>query len=50
MALELYRSIPRAALWVLPRAGHGPIYQDAAPLFVRTSLEFFRGSAAPDQT
>jgi pimeloyl-ACP methyl ester carboxylesterase len=50
MAVELYRSIPRSALWVLPRAGHGPIYQDAAPLFVRTSLDFFRGSGPPAQT
>jgi pimeloyl-ACP methyl ester carboxylesterase len=46
MAVDLYRAIPRSALWVLPNAGHGPIYLDAAPLFAKTALEFFRAGAA----
>lgn len=40
MAVEMYRAIPGAALWVVPGGGHGPIFADAAPLFVRTALDF----------
>ena len=46
MAVDLYRAIPRSALWVQPRAGHGNIYLEAAPPFVSTSLAFFRDVAA----
>ena len=45
MAVDLYRAIPRAALWVLPRSGHGPIYLEAAAPFVQASLEFFRSAS-----
>jgi len=45
MAIKMYRAIPKAALWVVPNAGHGPVFFDAAPQFVQTSLAFFR--AAP---
>jgi pimeloyl-ACP methyl ester carboxylesterase len=40
MAFEMFSSIPRAALWVVPMGGHGPIYLEAAPLFAKTALEF----------
>lgn len=46
LTLEMYRAIPRAALWILPEAGHGPIFLDAAPAFTRTALAFLRGGAA----
>ena len=46
MAVDMYRAIPRAALWVLPGAGHGPIYLEAAAPFVKASLDFFRGASA----
>jgi pimeloyl-ACP methyl ester carboxylesterase len=42
IAVEMYRSIPKAALWIVPNGGHGPIFFEAAEQFARTSLEFFR--------
>jgi pimeloyl-ACP methyl ester carboxylesterase len=41
MAVEMYRAIPRSALWVVPNGGHGPVFLDAAPQFVKTTLGFF---------
>jgi pimeloyl-ACP methyl ester carboxylesterase len=43
MAVEMYRTIPRSALWIVPNAGHGPVFFDAAAQFAQTSLAFFRG-------
>lgn len=43
LALELQASIPRAFLWIVPNGSHGPIFGDAAPRFVETTLAFFRG-------
>jgi pimeloyl-ACP methyl ester carboxylesterase len=42
MAVEMYRAIPRAALWVVPNGGRGPIFQEAQAHFVQTTLAFFR--------
>ena len=42
MGVEMYRAIPRAALWVVPKGGHGPIFAEAARLFARTALDFLR--------
>jgi len=42
MAVEMYRAIPRASLWVVPNGGHGPVFVDYAPQFARTALAFFR--------
>jgi pimeloyl-ACP methyl ester carboxylesterase len=44
MAVEMYRAIPRSALWVVPNGGHGPVFFDAAPQFAQTALAFFRMS------
>jgi pimeloyl-ACP methyl ester carboxylesterase len=41
--VEMYRAIPRSALWVLPNGGHGPIFGEARDAFVRTALAFLRG-------
>lgn len=38
MAVEMYRAIPHAALWVVPGGGHGPIFLDATPAFVHAAL------------
>lgn len=38
LAVEMYRSIPGSALWVVPNAGHGPIFGAAAPAFVERAL------------
>jgi pimeloyl-ACP methyl ester carboxylesterase len=42
LALELYRSIPKASLWVVPDGGHGPIFGALAPPFAEASLAFLR--------
>lgn len=43
LALELYRAIPNASLWVVPNGGHGPIFGNEAPAFVATASAFFAG-------
>jgi len=45
MAVEMYRSIPRSTLWVVPAGGHGPVFFEAAAQFAQTALGFFRTSA-----
>jgi pimeloyl-ACP methyl ester carboxylesterase len=40
LALELYRAIPKSSLWVVPDAGHAPIFGEQAPPFVRTATSF----------
>jgi len=45
MAVEMYRAIPRSALWVVPNGGHGPVFFDAAAQFAQTALAFFRKPA-----
>ena len=44
MGVEMYRAIPRSALWVVPNGNHGPVFLDKAEQFVRTSLAFFKGN------
>jgi pimeloyl-ACP methyl ester carboxylesterase len=40
LALELYRSIPGSALWVVPDGGHGPIFGPLAAPFGATATAF----------
>jgi pimeloyl-ACP methyl ester carboxylesterase len=42
LGVELYRSIPGSALWVVPRGGHGPIFSGGGEPFARAALEFLR--------
>jgi pimeloyl-ACP methyl ester carboxylesterase len=42
MAVEMYRAIPRSALWVVPNGSHGPVFLEAAQQFVETTLSFLR--------
>ena len=42
MAVEMYRAIPRSALWVVPNGGHGPVFFGDAARFAQTALAFFR--------
>ena len=42
MAIEMYRAIPRSALWVIPNGGHGPVFFDFAGQFAETALAFLR--------
>jgi pimeloyl-ACP methyl ester carboxylesterase len=46
MAVEMYRALPRASLFVLPGEGHAPAFGRAAGAFVDASLAFLRGSTA----
>ena len=38
LAMEMYRSSPSSALWVVPNGGHGPIFGALAAPFVDTAL------------
>jgi pimeloyl-ACP methyl ester carboxylesterase len=38
LALELYRNIPRSALWVVPHGGHGPVFGERAAIFRDAAL------------
>jgi pimeloyl-ACP methyl ester carboxylesterase len=44
LALEMYRAIPSSALWVVPNAGHGPIFGAMAAPFVQTAVAHLEGS------
>jgi pimeloyl-ACP methyl ester carboxylesterase len=46
MAVELYKSIPQAYLWVVPNGGHGPIFGEMADRFAEASLAFLNGEWA----
>jgi len=43
LALQMYRAIPSAQLWVVAGGGHGPIFGAQAPAFRNTALEFLKG-------
>ncbi len=45
MAVQMYRAIPKCALWVVPNGGHGPVFMDAAAQFAQTALTFLRAPA-----
>ena len=45
MGVEMYRAIPRSALWVVPNRGHGPIFGDALPALAKLRLPSFRSEA-----
>lgn len=42
LAIELYRGIPHSALWVVPNAGHGPIFGQLAPTFAAAAVDHLR--------
>ena len=44
IAVAMYRAIPKSALWIVPNGGHGPVFFEAAPQFVQTTLSFLRAS------
>lgn len=44
-ALELYRGIPNASLWIVPGGGHGPIAGDDSDEFTRRALRAIRPSS-----
>ena len=44
LALEMYRAIPSAALWIVPNGGHGPIFGAQAAPFVGAALAHLRAA------
>ena len=46
LALEMYRSIPASALWVVPGGGHGPVFGPLAAPFVAAALTHLAPAAA----
>jgi pimeloyl-ACP methyl ester carboxylesterase len=43
LAFDLLAAIPRSYLWVVPNAGHGPVFGESAPRFAETAVSFLRG-------
>jgi pimeloyl-ACP methyl ester carboxylesterase len=43
IAVSMYRSIPRAALWIVPNGGHLPNLGGLAPVFLEEALAFVAG-------
>ena len=43
LAFELKAAIPKSYLWVIPNAGHAPVFGDGAPRFAETATSFLRG-------
>jgi pimeloyl-ACP methyl ester carboxylesterase len=43
LAVEMYEAIKGAQLWVIPNAGHGPIFGAWAGQFVSTAMAFLAG-------
>lgn len=44
LAVELYRGIPNASLYVVPGGGHGPIFEAERARFEERALGFLRGA------
>jgi pimeloyl-ACP methyl ester carboxylesterase len=47
--VEMYRSIPRSYLWIIPNGGHVPVFSSGKRLshqeaFVATAIDFFSGN------
>lgn len=43
LAFELQAAIPRCHLWVMPNAGHAPVFGPDAPRFAEAATSFLRG-------
>jgi pimeloyl-ACP methyl ester carboxylesterase len=43
LAFDLQAAIPRSHLWVIPNAGHGPVFGADAARFAETATSFLRG-------
>jgi pimeloyl-ACP methyl ester carboxylesterase len=44
IAVEMYRSIPRSYLWIIPNGRHFPIFEPLASGFTNIVLDFFSGN------
>ena len=43
LATEMYKAIPNSYLWVIPNAGHGPIFGAMSGPFTEAAFAFLRG-------
>jgi pimeloyl-ACP methyl ester carboxylesterase len=41
--VEMYQSIPKSYLWIIPNGGHVPIFGENEATFAEKALEFFKG-------
>jgi hypothetical protein len=41
--VEMYRSIPGSALWIIPNGGHVPVFGEHRAEFVRIAAKFLAG-------
>lgn len=41
--VEMYRSIPKSYLWIVPNGGHVPIYGENEETFTKKAMEFLSG-------
>src|SRR3954449_6764121 len=44
LAVDMYRAIPAASLWVVPNGGHVPIFGADAAQFARVAIDYVSGS------
>jgi pimeloyl-ACP methyl ester carboxylesterase len=42
ISVEMAKAIPRSSLWVVPNAGHGPVFGERWPEFLKTAGEFLQ--------
>ena len=42
ITVEMFKAIPRASLWIVPGAGHGPVFLEHTPLFLKTAIVFLQ--------
>ena len=43
LSVEMAKAIPQSQLWILPNAGHGPVFGEKWPEFQKTAAAFLRG-------
>jgi pimeloyl-ACP methyl ester carboxylesterase len=49
LSIQLYRAIPRSALWIIPEAGHGPVWGEHGPAFRDRALSFLVAAVTPQE-
>jgi len=42
ISVEMAKAIPQSSLWIVPNAGHGPVFGKRWPEFLKTAAEFLR--------
>ena len=40
ISVEMARAIPKSRLWIVPGGGHGPVFAEHRPEFIRIAAEF----------